>query len=168
VNARRAGAADVEALADLYREAVLALGPQVYTAEQVHAWARSTEDRERFAHYILDAETWIDEGDGGVPRGFCGIAVHDGVGEVHSLYVRSALTRRGLGSDLLAHALEHARATGAARFEAWATPFSMPVFERAGFMLVRTVSEPYQGVMFERYRMAMPLPGLVTARIGPD
>ena len=39
-------------------------------------------------------------------------------------------------------------------FEAWATPFSRPVFERAGFALAGVVSEPYQGVEFERYRMA--------------
>ncbi|MDH4288501.1 MAG: GNAT family N-acetyltransferase [Aquincola sp.] len=154
MSARRAGAGDVDALAALYREVVCTLGPQVYTTEQVRAWARSTEDRERFARYILDAETWVEEGDDGVPRGFCGIAVHDGVGEVHSLYVRAALTRQGLGSALLAHALEHARAAGAARFEAWATPFSMPVFEGAGFVLVHAVTEPYQGVIFERYRMA--------------
>jgi translocation and assembly module TamB len=34
-----------------------------------------------------------------------------------------------------------------------ATPFSLPVFGRAGFVLVRTVREPFQGVMFERYRV---------------
>ncbi len=151
---RRAGAGDVAALAALYREAALTLGPQVYSPEQVQAWARSTEDRARFASYILDAETWIDEGDDGVPRGFCGIAVHGDVGEVHSLYVRAALTRQGIGAALLAHAMREARAAGASSFEAWATPFSKPLFERAGFRLERVVAEPYQGVLFERYRMA--------------
>lgn len=150
---RRASAGDVPALAALYRETALALGPQAYTPEQVAAWARSTDDTEPFARYILDADTWIAEGDDGAPRGFCGIAVHGAVGEVHSLYVRAALTRRGLGGTLLAHALAHARQAGATRFEAWATPFSKPVFERAGFVLERVVAEPYQGVVFERYRM---------------
>ena len=49
--------------------------------------------------------------------------------------------------------VREARAAGARAFEAWATPFSKPLFERAGFTLERVVSEPYQGVMFERYRM---------------
>jgi hypothetical protein len=40
-----------------------------------------------------------------------------------------------------------------ARFEAWATPFSRPLFERAGFRVERVVAEPYQGVVFERLRM---------------
>ncbi len=150
---RLATAADVPALATLYRDTALALGPQVYTPEQVAAWARSTEDTERFARYILDADTWITGDDAG-PTGFCGVAVHEGVGDVHSLYVRAALTRQGLGRALLAHVLARAQAAGAARFEAWATPFSQPVFQRAGFVLQRVVAEPYQGVLFERYRMA--------------
>jgi putative acetyltransferase len=153
VSVRRAGAGDVDALAALYREAALTLGPRVYTPPQVQAWVRSTDDRDRFAHYILDAQTWVDVGDGGVPRGFCGIAVHEAVGEVHSLYVRAALTRQGIGRALLEHAMREARAAGARAFAAWATPFSKPLFERAGFTLERIVSEPYQGVMFERYRM---------------
>ncbi len=149
---RLATVADVAALAALYRDTALALGPRVYTPEQVAAWTRSTDDAQRFARYILDAHTWIADDDAG-PAGFCGVAVHDGVGEVHSLYVRAALTRQGLGSRLLAHALAQARAAGARRFVAWATPFSKPVFERAGFQLERIVAEPYQGVLFERYRM---------------
>jgi putative acetyltransferase len=147
---RLATAADVPALAALYRAAALALGPQVYTAAQVQAWARSTDDRERFARYVLDARTWIADDAAGA-AGFCGVSVHAGVGEVHSLYVRADLTRQGLGTRLLAHAMAR---SGARRFEAWATPFSRPLFERAGLTLQQVVSEPYQGVLFERFRMA--------------
>lgn len=150
---RLATAADVPALAALYRDTALTLGLQVYTAEQVQAWARSTDDAAAFARYVLDAETWLDE-DGEGPRGFCGVAVQGDLGEVHSLYVRATLTRQGLGSALLAHAMAHARTQGAVRFEAWATPFSRRVFERAGLTLERIASEPYQGVVFERFRMA--------------
>lgn len=146
---RLAAAADVPALAALYSATALTLGPQVYSPEQVQVWVRSTDDAERFARYILDAQTWIAD-DAAGPAGFCGVSVHDGLGEVHSLYVRSDLTRRGLGARLLGHAMAQA---GASRFEAWATPFSRPVFERAGFALQRVASEPYQGVVFERYRM---------------
>ena len=60
-----------------------------------------------------------------------------------------------LGSALLAHALADARLQGQTRFAAWATPFSLPVFGRAGFALAHTLREPFQGVMFERYRVAI-------------
>jgi putative acetyltransferase len=155
---RLATAGDVPVLAALYRETALALGPQAYSPEQVQAWARSTDDAQRFARYILDAETWIAGADA---DGFCGVALHGTTAEVHSLYVRSALTRRGIGGALLAHAMGQARLRGASRFEAWATPFSRPLFERAGFQLERVVSEPYQGVLFDRLRMATP-PGLAS------
>ena len=153
---RLATAADVPALAALYRATALTLGPQVYTPDQVRAWARSTDDLERFTSYILDARTLIASDDDGSPSGFCGVSVQVDRGEVHSLYVRAGATRRGLGTALLAHAMNKARDDGARRFEAWATPFSRPVFERAGFALREVVTEPYQGVLFERYRMASP------------
>lgn len=150
---RLATANDVSALAALYRDAALTLGPQVYTPAQVQAWAGSTDDAAAFARYILEADTWLTEDDAG-PRGFCGIAMHGGVGEVHSLYVCAALTRQGVGTALLAHAMREARSNAARRFEAWATPFSRPLFERAGFALERVAREPYQGVVFDRFRMA--------------
>lgn len=151
---RLATAADVPALAALYAEAARMLGPQVYTPAQVAAWESFGADTPAFRAYILEATTWVAGGD--PPEGFCGIAAHGSEGEVHSLYVRAALTRRGLGTRLLAHALAQARAGGVTAFHAWATPFSRPVFERAGFVLERIVREPYQGVDFDRYRMRCP------------
>jgi putative acetyltransferase len=144
---RLATGADVPALAALYAEAARVLGPQVYSPAQVAAWISFGIDAPAFRAYILEARTWIE---GDPPEGFCGIVA---AGEVHSLYVRPDLTRRGLGTRLLAHALAQARAAGRREFAAWATPFSRPVFERAGFVLERIVHEPYQGVPFDRYRM---------------
>ena len=159
VRYRRGTAADVPALAALYAEAARTLGPQVYTPEQVAAWASFGTDTPAFRRYVLGASTWVaeraagpmsSEGSPEGPAGFCGI---DAAGEVHSLYVRAGLTRQGLGSGLLAHAMARARADGVQHFSAWATPFSRPVFERAGLSWRQTVVEPYQGVLFERYRV---------------
>jgi putative acetyltransferase len=150
VEFRLATEADVPGLAALYACAARELGPQVYSPEQVAAWASFGADTPAFRDYILKAQTWIAEHEGQA-CGFCGI---DEEGEVHSLYVRPTLARRGLGSRLLAHAI--ATRDSAARFAAWATPFSVPVFSRAGFRLVHTVTEPFQGVVFERYRLERP------------
>lgn len=147
---RRATAADLPALAALYANSARMLGPQVYSTQQVAAWQAFARDTPAFADYVLRAQTWVVEhGDG--PLGFCGIEAD---GEVRSLYVRAAATRQGVGATLLPHALAQARSCGIEGFAAWATPFSLPVFSRAGFTLVRTVREPFQGVMFERYRVA--------------
>lgn len=148
---RLAAAADVPALAALYAEAARTLGPLVYTPEQVAAWARFGADTPAFRAYILDARTWIAGDDPAAPEGFCGI---DDAGEVHSLYVRAALVRQGRGGALLAHALADARGRGQRQFAAWATPFSRPVFERAGLRLQRVVREPFNGALFDRFRVA--------------
>ncbi len=148
---RRAAAADVPALAELYAHSARQLGPQVYSPEQVLAWQSFAEDAAAFADYILTATTWLCEDKQG-PLGFCGV---DSQGEVRSLYVRAWATRKGVGSALLEHALADARRRGQSCFAAWATPFSLQVFSRAGFRQVRTVLEPFQGVIFERRRVEL-------------
>ena len=147
---RRAGGADVHELAALYRDAALRLGPLVYTPEQVAAWASFAADTAGFERYVLDPDTWVAERDGRV-LGFCGVARSDDAGEVRSLYVVPEHTRLGIGTEMLARTLARAQAAGVARFAAWATPFSRPVFAAAGFVLARVVSEPFAGTLFERY-----------------
>jgi putative acetyltransferase len=155
---RPATAADVPALASLYADTARALGPAVYSRVQVDAWAGFGQDTAAFRAYVLDADTWLAADTDGQALGFCGVGRSADPGdatEVHSLYVHPSAVRRGLGSRLLADALVRARGRGAQRFAAWVTPFSRPVFERAGFRLVRTVVEPYRGVTFERYRVEL-------------
>lgn len=150
-HARLATPQDVPRLAALYAETARRHGAWCYSPEQVNAWAGFGADTPDFRDYLLGARTWVAEHDGR-PLGFCGI---DADGEVRSLYVQADHLRRGLGSALLAHALQQARAHGLEHFEAWATPFSVPVFRRAGFRLQRTVEQAWKGVVFERYRMVL-------------
>jgi putative acetyltransferase len=147
---RTAATADVPALAALYADTARALGPSCYSPQQVAAWAAFAEGPD-FHDYVTGATTWIAQQDAsGALLGFSGV---DDAGEVRSLYVDALHTRRGIGSTLLRHALAVARQRGVARFSAWATPFSRPVFQRAGFALESTVREAYQGVVFERHRL---------------
>lgn len=148
---RLATAGDVPALAALYARCASEMGPQVYATAQVQAWQSFGADTPAFRDYVLGARTWIacDAGSD-APLGFCGI---DAAGEVRSLYVAPPCTRRGLGRLLLGHALADAQSCGCARFEVWATPFSRPLFERAGFTLRETRTEAWKGVLFERHRL---------------
>ena len=160
---RLATPADVPALAALYATCARTLGHGSYTPEQVAAWASFGADLAGFAGYVLKADTWVVVAAPGLgtdpqwepadaaPLGFSGI---DDCGEVKSLYVRPDTMRRGLAGQLLAHALARAHARGIQRFAAWATPFSLPVFQRAGFVLVERVRAEFAGAMFERIRVA--------------
>jgi putative acetyltransferase len=149
--------ADVPALASLYAETARRLGGACYTPEQVAAWADFGADTPAFRDYVLGARTWLASSphatEAGGVLGFCGI---DGQGHVHSLYVRAGHHRRGLGTALLAHAMTDARRRGLTHFSAWATPFSEPVFLRAGLRVVERPVTRFQGVDFRRCRMATP------------
>lgn len=147
---RRAIAADVPALAELYAGTARALGDWCYTPPQVQAWAAFGADTPAFRAYVLEPETWIAFDAFGTPLGFSGI---DAAGEVRSLYVRHDAVRGGIGGRLLAHGLARGAARGLLHFAAWATPFSLPVFERAGFRLVQRVRADFQGTEFERLRV---------------
>jgi putative acetyltransferase len=147
---RRATAADVAALGALYAQTARALGPWCYSPAQVQAWAGFGEDLDAFSRYVLEAETWIAVDGLDAPIGFSGV---DAAGEVRSLYVRHDAGRGGIGSALLANGLARGAERGLVRFAAWATPFSLPVFERARFRLVQRVRADFHGAEFERLRV---------------
>ena len=88
--------------------------------------------------------------DGAAPLGFSGV---DDGGEVKSLYVRPDMMRRGLAGQLLAHGLGRAQVRGIQRLAAWATHFNLPVFQRAGFVLVERARAEFAGAMLERIRV---------------
>jgi putative acetyltransferase len=150
IESRPAVPADVPALAALYAQTARTLGHWCYTPAQVRAWASFGADTPAFRAYVLDADTWVAVEAGGPVLGFSGI---DDEGEVRSLYVRNDAVRHGVGSRLLEEGLARAGARGLTRFHAWATPFSLPVFERAGFEMVQRVAAEFQGVLFERLRV---------------
>ena len=155
---------DVPALAALYANCARTLGPGCYSPEQVAAWASFGDDLAGFADYVLGADTWVavaaaglgvdalpGDPDGAAPLGFSGV---DDGGEVKSLYVRPDMMRRGLAGQLLALGLGRAQVRGIQRVAAWATPFSLPVFLRAGFVMVERVRAEFAGAMFERIRVS--------------
>lgn len=147
-------AVDVPVLATLYRAAAQRLGPLVYSLAQVEAWASFPDDAAGFRSYVLEADTWIAERPGDLSAlGFCGVSGEGDLREVHSLYVTPPSTRQGIGGEMLRRSLQRAGATGAKRFAAWVTPLSRPVFLGAGFEWTNTVSEPFAGTLFERYRV---------------
>lgn len=153
---RPAAATDLPLLAALYALAASRLGPAVYGPAQVAAWAAFADDETGFRDYVVGPETRVACAADGTPLGFCGLAAD---GEVRSLYVHPAAGRRGIATRLLADALQRARERGLPLLQAWVTPFSEPVFARAGFSLVQTVQAPFAGVMFERRRMRLALEG---------
>jgi len=145
---RQATAADVEPLAEVYAGTVRTLGPQLYTREQVEAWAAATK-RPAFVDFVLKPMTFVAVA-ADVPIGFSGVEED---GHVASLYVDGAWTRRRVGTALLERVLVYAKEQGMDELYTEASQFSRPLFERFGFLVAETQYVTYNDVLFERWLM---------------
>jgi putative acetyltransferase len=146
---REATEADAPALAVLFADAVRAAGPARYTPTQVDAWAAAADDPRALYARLLRHETLVAEDETG-PIGFAGLAPD---GHVTALYVRPGRMRRGVGTALLDAVLARAAARGFGRLYAEASLFSLPLFERAGFVVTDVETVERRGVRFERHRV---------------
>ena len=160
---RLATAADVPALASLYRETVLTHAPQHYSPVQTQAWAAFGANTPAFRRFILEATTYVAETqeadastpDGlGIPPGqalilgFGGLATD---GHITALYVRHNCLGQGIGSHLLTTLLNQAHQEKMTRLYAEASAFSLGLFQKFGFRHYATDRVERGGVEFERY-----------------
>lgn len=151
VEIRPAIATDVPRLADLYYQTVQTLGPQHYTPAQVAAWSAFGLDLPAFEPFILDAATYVAEtAIASAPKllGFAGIARD---GHITALYVWPQVGRCGLGSRLLQTVIDRSQTQGNQRLYAEASRFSLPLFEKFGFVQYDTETVVRAGETFERY-----------------
>ncbi|HSM81436.1 MAG TPA: GNAT family N-acetyltransferase [Nodosilinea sp.] len=144
---RTATAADLPALAALFRETVLVNGPQHYTAAQTEAWAAVDAASPGFRQLILGVTTYLAADDTGIV-GFAGIGDD---GYVASAYVRHDCLHRGIGSLLMQAVLTHAQEKATPRLYAEASEFSLGLFTKFGFSQYDTEVVERHGVAFTRY-----------------
>lgn len=147
---------DVPALRTVYADAVHALAPPLYSAEQVRVWASFAEQDELVA-FILESDTLVAEIDGR-PVGFCGIGAD---GHVASVYVAGRAAGQGVGTQLLSQALQDHPAPTSGRYFAEASLLSRPLFLKLGFAQIGIEHADRDGIAFERFLMQRPLDGSV-------
>ena len=139
---------DLPALRKVYRASVTAIGPSAYTDEQTDAWAQ-TADSQELANLLVTGRTYVAERDNRI-AGFCTLEKD---GRIALLYVLGEFARQGIGSALLAWALEHTALAAGTRLYAEASEFSLPLFQKFGFTLVETECSLWNGAEFLRYHM---------------
>ena len=145
---------DIPRLRDIYLDAVTTIGPARYSPAQVQAWVQFVDGIKEFRNFILDGTTFVAEVDE-TPVGFCGIADD---GHVLSVYVRGSCARQGVGSMLLAQALEHGKRNSISEFYAEASAFSLPLFRKFGFLITGKERVVQYGAEFERYLVSTASP----------
>jgi putative acetyltransferase len=153
VHIRFADLRDLPALRHLYQDTVRAIGPQAYSEDQVTAWAAFAE-ADTFPLFISTSTTFVAEDASGI-LGFCGVSED---GHLASLYVRHDCCRQGVGSRLLARALQHADDLGISQLHTEASHFSRPFFQQHGFADAGTETVKRAGVDFTRFLMTYSMP----------
>jgi GNAT superfamily N-acetyltransferase len=119
---RRAGPADADAIADVWRAAFAATYdfPAAHTDDQVRAWTRS--------ELLTETETWVAVDPDGTVVGF--MSLTDDM--IDQLYLRPGSTGRGTGSHLIALAKSR-RPTGLDLYTFQVNAGARRFYEQRGF-----------------------------------
>lgn len=138
-----------ERLRAIFRDAVLAAAPALYTPGQVVAWAQGADHAERWSPWLVDGATWIAARTD-TPDRPVAFALRYPADHLYLLFVDPAFHRHGLGGALLEAAANEARDEGLASLEAEASLISHPPFLRAGYDVVGWEEVEARGQMFRR------------------
>lgn len=140
---------DVDALIDLFRQAVWRVAIRDYSEAQVKAWAPDTAEREKWVERRASRPTWVAEIDGRV-AGFTDLEPD---GHVDMMYVHPDFKGRGVANALMAKVEEAAAARKLGRLYTEASITAKPFFEKKGFRVITPQTVHVRGQDLVNYRM---------------
>lgn len=146
---------DAGALPHVWRGAILRVGSQKYSPEQVQAWLRWQATPEKFRSRVGEGATIlvaVDREDHPVAY-----ALLERDGHVDHLYNHPDHTRQGLAARLLGEAELLARSWGVTRLYSEASDLARPAFERAGYVMTHKREFEIDGVPIHNWAMGKPL-----------
>lgn len=141
---------DSNDLLTIFRDAVSVTGLDAYPLQQVMAWLSTADDDETFIKDIQLGISRIAVNRDGRAVGFAQMYP---LGHIRMLYVLPQMSRRGVGSVLLADLLRKCRDSGWHHLTTDASRISQPLFTRFGFEIVEVEQVERHGVWIERFRM---------------
>lgn len=142
---------DESAIVRVFYESVHGLGPRVFQAAQVTAWAPDVPDAAGWHDRLATHETLVAERDGAI----VGFAEFDRNGSLEYLYREPGSP--GAGGALLDAVEARARELGCKRLSTEASPLLKPVLERRGWNIDAPEDVERDGVTLRRYRMSTAL-----------
>jgi len=144
---------------ELLERAVVTTGRARYTQAQVEAWLGPPRGLAEWNVERMAVHTVVAEEDGSV----AGFADLDDLGYVNRLFVDPRFGRRGVAGALLEAVRSFARTRGLTALTTHASLIARPVFERAGFGVVREETVRRGDVQLLRFAMRAPLTGFESA-----
>lgn len=149
MNIRKFQLADLEAILKLYHDVVHTIGAKYYNSEQVHAWAPSNADKEKWLKSLTANITLVAE-DQGKLIGF-GDMSHTGY--IDRLYVHKNYQGKGVALALFKKLEEEARKLGIVELTTEASVMAKSIAERQGFEVVQKQNKVLRGQEFITYLM---------------
>ncbi|MDR2332317.1 MAG: GNAT family N-acetyltransferase [Burkholderiaceae bacterium] len=141
------------ALYAVHYSAIHLVARRDYSAEQIWAWAPYGVDMQQWARRIRDINPFVAELSGEL----VGYADLQGRGYIEHFFVSGKHPGQGIGTRLMQHLLQEARARGIAELRSDVSRTAQPLFERFGFTVVELRSPTRRGVVIPNALMCCSL-----------
>ena len=142
---------DADALAELGRAAIEAIGPEAYTEEQVEAWLSNFAGPEVYqAQADSGTQIFIATDDDDAPVAY---AMLEQTGHLDHLYCHPDHTNEGIASSLLETAALYAKYHGITHLFTEASEIAKPAFESAGYTAMKKRTFEIEGVEITNWAM---------------
>ncbi|UOR14947.1 GNAT family N-acetyltransferase [Qipengyuania aquimaris] len=154
---------DAEALAELGRAAIGAIGPDAYSEEQVDAWLSNFAGPEVYqAQADAGTQIFIATNDDDEPVAY---AMLEQTGHLDHLYCHPDHTREGLASSLLETAALYAKYHGITHLFTEASEIAKPAFESAGYTAMKKRTFEIDGVTITNWAMVRTIETATGAKV---
>lgn len=140
---------EVEAIADVYRNAILEIGCEFYSPEQIKIWSSFPDNLENFSKKLQQGLTLVAIEDEQVIA-FGQLHPHN---RISLLYTKKQYARKGYASLIYQKLEAAAIAKGVQYLTTEASRISKFFFLKQGFERVEPEIVLRQGMKFERFRM---------------
>jgi putative acetyltransferase len=143
VQIRRYEPGEERALFEVYYSAIHLTASRDYTSEQIQAWAPRDLDMNLWENRIHSINPFVADLNGEV----VGYADLQANGYIDHFFVSGTHSRRGIGSLLMEHLLEEAKALGLSELTSDVSRTAQPLYEKFGFVLVEQRRTERRGVI---------------------
>jgi putative acetyltransferase len=141
---------DAEAIAAIYRDAVINTGATGYDAKQIKAWAAYPEDIEEFRRSLQQGLTLVAL----VDEQLVAFGQLHPLDHIAFLYTASQAARQGYATEIYQQLETEAIQQGAPQLQTAASRISKFFFLKMGYHLIATEIVTRQGIELERFQMA--------------
>ena len=148
---RRYRVGEEGALFEVYYSAIHLVARRDYSPEQIQAWAPRDLDQGLWATRIRGINPFVAEL-AGEPVGYADIQAD---GYIDHFFVSGHHGRRGIGTALMNHLLDEARAASLTELRSDVSRTAQPFFERFGFTVVEERQPELRGVVIPNALMRL-------------